>query len=79
MDIVAGARNKVSTYALRAAATIDEKLVSQARPRVKKVFGLRWLQSPAQSCPPLAPQKALSCRGAAGRPTARPAAIAIAG
>ena len=79
MDVVAGARNKVSAYALRAAASIDEKLVSQARPRVKKVVGLRWLQSPAQSCPPLAPQKALSCRGAAGRPAGRPAAIAIAG
>jgi hypothetical protein len=54
MDVVAGARNKVSAYAQRAAASLDEKLVSQERPRVKKCFGLRWLQPRTERCQPLA-------------------------
>ena len=57
MAVVAGAR-KVSTYAQRAAASLDEKLVSQERPRVQKEgFGLRWVQPRKEPHQPLAPKR----------------------
>ena len=75
MDVVAGARNKVSTYAQRAAASLDEKLVSQERPRVKKCFWPAMVAAPHRALP-----TSRILKGAAG--TEQPAAlraIAIAG
>ena len=40
MEVAAGVRQKVSTYAQRTAASIDQKLTEQERPRVER--SLAW-------------------------------------
>lgn len=74
MEVVAGVRQKVSTYAQRTAASIDQKLTDQERPRVERSLAWAVQRSPESTSHCLS---RLSCSSPAARPPVSAAAVTM--